>query len=473
MLIDELIELSKHVESKEDFLKCQKKIEELEEKEKKEVLELLKQHKFNKNYLDLLFETDAKNGIGFNDMAANLKFIHAIVDDNNAEIIIEVLNECHNLYCICDENWMIEIFKYVEESNYKDELLNLIDEYFEIRSNKEAYNETIAVLNAIQKLNYSDTIIDYFYRRYDDVDFGTGDIDKDDINMLINNFDAELFEKHTCMEFYQNEDFVKLDMTTQLAIFDSIKKLSDEQKEDEGFLDALDYFLINEDLIHRLNEEVFCSLIYSYISLYEKMKEENSFLKIFNYVVTLVDNGIFQADSINSLMGLYNKHIENDTILEVLQHKDVIDNSDGKTLEIMINTIENLDEDSLPIKKGEIYYTIMQGCEKIKSNPNELFLLIASYDYNPEVLNFICKSNFTTMEEVRGLLNDITITPLEEEMDKCSDINEITNYLMFLKENMNDTETLDLTPKSMVKKREYCNLKMKDDTTAPVDKIKN
>lgn len=172
-------------------------------------------------------------------------------------------------------------------------------------------------------------------------------------------------------------------------------------------------------------------------------------------------------------MRLYNKNIENDTILEVLQHKDVIDNSDGKTLEIMINTIENLDEDSLPVKKGEIYYTIMQGCEKIKSNPNELFLLIASYDYNPEVLNFICKSNFTTIEEARRLLNKNTITTLEDEVNKCSDMKELTNYLTYLKRNIDDAETLDLTQKSMVKKREYCNLKIKDDSTTTVDKIKN
>lgn len=469
MLIDELIELSKHVKSKEAFLQYQHEIEKLSEEEKTATLKFLKQHNFNKNYLHILLNTRV-----FANMSNNLAFINKIVDDENIERVIDILESNENLYEIRPLNWMIKIFAYIKDSNYNDDLLSLIEKYFSIGSDEEAYNEAVAVLDVIQKLNYSETIINYFDARYGVDNIGVDSDTIDSITMLSDDFDAELFEKQDCIKFYQDRDFAEIDLLTQRYIFNKIKNLSDEQKEDKRFLANLDDFLITQRLIDNLDDEDFTSVIDCYISLYDAMKEKNSFSNIFDYVNgELVDNGIFQADSINALMRLYNKHIENDTILEVLQDKDVIDNSDGKTLEIMINTIENLDEDSLPIKKGEIYYTIMQGCEKIKSNPNELFLLIASYDYNPEVLNFICKSNFTTMEEVRGLLNDITITTLKEEMDKCSDINEITNYLMFLKENMNDTETLDLTPKSMVKKREYCNLKMKDDSTAPVDKIKN
>lgn len=474
MLIDELIELSKHVESKEDFLKCQKKIEELEEKEKKEVLELLKQHKFNKNYLDLLFETDKKNGIGFNDMAANLKFIHAIVDDNNAEKIIEVLNENHNLYYICDENWMIEIFKYVKESNYNTDLLNLIDDYFDIKDDQCAYDEAIAVLDVIQKLNYSKPIMDYFYARYGVDNIGVECKNRNNITMLSDEFDTELFEKQNCIAFYQYEDFSKIGLLTQRYIFSKIKKLSDEQKEDRNFLSSLNSFLINDDVMGVLFAEDFTSVIDCYISLYDAMKEKNSFRDIFDYVnEKLVDNGIFQADSINNLMRLYNKHIEDDTVTEFLECKDILNNCETNRVEVMINTIENLDEDNLPVKKAEIYDAIIQGCEETDINPNELFLLLSSYEFHPDVLDFICKSDFENIVEIKEKLKEKTITTLEDEMDKCSDINEITNYLMFLKGSMDDTETLDLIPKSMIKKREYYNSKTNNETTAPVDKTEN
>lgn len=470
MLIDELIELSKNVESKEEFFRYQKKIENLKEELKKEVLELLRKHNFNEDYLFLLLLNRNEGGIGFYDMSDTLAFINAIVDDDNIEKIIELLNENNNLASIADVNWLIEVFKYVKDSKFNTNLLNLIDDRFEITDDEEAYNEAIMVLNVIQKLNYSEAIIDYFDTKYEFFDFGNNG----EIEILVEDFDAELFEKHTCIDFYQAENFVSFDMSTQIHIFDSIKKLSDEQKEDTKFLKVLNEFLINEDFTENLSDDDFTALIDWYISLYKEMKQNHSFNAVYNYTIKLVNvDENLSVDNMKELINLYNKNIEKDTVLDLLEKKDVIQNSDVKTLKHMINAIENLDEDSLPVKKCEIYYTIKKGCIDTDIDSTELLLLMVEYNFHPKVLNLICKNEFITLEKLREMLSEKITTTLEDEMEKCSDMNELTNYLMFLKENMEDTETLDLTPKSMIKKREYYNSKTNNETTAPVDKTEN
>lgn len=473
MLIDELIELSKHVRTKEEFFRYQEKIEALEKEEKKEVLGLLKKHNFNKNYLHLLFGTDNKNGIGFSVTSDNLAFINAVDDDDNVEKIVEILDENDNLSSIDDVNWLIEIFKYIKESNYDTKLLDLIDRHFDIIDNEVAYKEAITVLNVISKLEYSEKIIDYFYSRYKEEKFGSRDIDEENIVRLIDCFDVELFERNTgLMTCYKDVDFATLTIQTQLKIFSYIKNMSDVQKSDQLFLNVVNNFLTDGDLLYSLKEEELCSLFVHYISFYETMKEEDSFREIFEYVTTLVDMPLpnISVEKISKLMCLYYKYIEKDTVVEFLTNENIIENCDVKTLEIMIDTIENLDKENIPVKKDEIYYTIIHGCKEKTMNPNEFFSFIAAYDFNPSVLDLICKNEFSTIDEIEEFFSKEVMTTLESEMIQCVNMNELTNYLTFLKYHMGNIESLDLTPKSMVKKREFCNLKRNSEATAPVDK---
>ncbi len=469
MLIDELIELSKQVMSKEAFLKYQRKIEDLDQEEKTEVLKLLKKHNFNKDYLVLLFGDENSVGIGYDEMSLNLAFINAIVDDDNVTPIRNSLKYCENLYYIDDMNWMIEIFKYVKDSNYDGGLLDLINEHFEIRDHENRYKEAVIVLNTIKKLNYSQTIINYFARLYEEVDFGGDNIDEDIASALIDTFDTELLEKEN-ITFYEDPDFAKLNTSTQIELFRSMKNLSDEQKENDTFLDCLDTLLVDSNLIDNFDEEEVISLINHYISLYDSMEEKDSFQIILNY---LLDNIIcvnISVDNMNKLMDLYNQNLENLHARKFLKYKGIIQNSDAKDIESIIHTIESLDEDSLSVQKSNIYNVLEKGC---KTPITELLSLITDYNYDSEILTFICQTGFATIDGLKDIINKKITTTLESEMENCSDINALTEYFTFLKNNMEDSETLDLTPKTMIKKREYYNASKKNSATAPVDKTEN
>lgn len=471
MLIDELIELSKHVRTKEEFFRYQEKIEALEKKDKKEVLGLLKKYNFNNNYLQLLFGNDYRTGVGFSDMSDNLAFINAIVDYDNVARIVKILDESANLSNIDNVNWLIEIFKYIKESNYDTKLLDLMRDYFDIRDNEVAYKEAVTVLNVISKLEYSEKIIGYFDSRYEEEKFGSKDIDEENIVRLIECFDVELFERNNgVMACCQNEDFATLSLPTQLKIFSCIKNMTDEQKADKQFLNEVDNIIIDEDLIKELDEEELVSLFVDYIFFYGAMKEKDSFREIFEYVTTLVDMPLsnISVEKISELMCLYNKYIEKDTVMKFLRNESIIENCDVKTLEIMILTIENFDKENIPIKKDKVYGVIMQVCKETTINPNEFFSFIASYSFDPSVLNLIYKNEFSTIEEIEEFFSKEVMTTLESEFAHCSDIDEVTNYLTFLKYHMGDIESLDLTPKSMVKRRKFLDINSK--ATAPVDK---
>lgn len=464
MYIDDLIELSKHV-TPEILLDICKQYEKENNKTKTQILNILKEHNYNYSYIELLFKIESLKKYDKNNI---IKLINQVVTDQNAEDICNLLDENFDIARLDDVQDLITILKYVNKSGFNKGLVSLVENRFRF----DGYNidfqikEALSVLKMINKLHYADSIIAFVDSTYGYNEMKVGDWESifyenpenngvDLFDQYAKVFDAKLLgEKFT---FYETSQFVALADAKMLAIFGMLKNLTKEQKKNNCFLRQIDQLLKNEEILFYDTPE----LLHSYISLYEDMKKKNLFIASSLYLKDIIKN-FDEKNDIEAALRLFVK--SNDEVRAFLSTNYIKNETPFHIQEYIIEEIEEIPV--IGIKKAELYHTITQflmhtanSCER--SDIEACFDLMKKRNYDPDLLDIIETTGACSgdpkeyITQLNGAYEQKKLSAFEDEILACPSKKELTEYLTLLKSDMMDgAETLDLTPKTMVKKRE-------------------
>lgn len=466
MYIDDLIELSKHV-TPEILLDICKQYEKENNKTKTQILNVLKEHNYDYSYIELLFKIESLKNYDKNDI---IKLINQVVTDQNAEDICNLLDENFDITGLDDIQNLIPILKYLDKSGFNKNLVSLVEKRFRF----DGYNidkqikEALNVLKMIDKLHYADSIIAFVDSTYDNTIINFGDWETNYHENHANN-GIDLFDQYTKVfdtklldekfTFYEASEFVCLDDAKTLIIFGMLKNLTKEQKKNDCFLKQIDQLLRNKEIIEYDTPE----LLHSYISLYEDMKKKNLFIASSLYLKDIIKN-FDEKNDIEAALRLFVKY--NDEAREFLVTSDIIENMPFNMQEYIVEKIEEIPVEQSGIKKAELYHTMKAFLRHTlnyidRSSFDACFDLMKKYNYDSELLQVIQTNGSTTIDakkyitQLNGAYERRKFSAFEDEICACTSQKELTEYLTLLKADMVEgKETLDLTPKTLVKKRE-------------------
>lgn len=464
MYIDDLIELSKHV-TPEILLDICKQYEKENNKTKTQILNILKEHNYNYSYIELLFKIESLKKYDKNNI---IKLINQVVTDQNAEDICNLLDENFDITGLDDIQNLIPILKYLDKSGFNRNLVSLVENRFRFDGNHidKQIKEALNVLKMIDKLHYADSIIAFVDSTYDNTIINFGDWETNYHEYHKNNnvnlfdqyekvFDAKLLdEKFT---FYKSYDFVCLDEAIILVVLGMLKNLTKEQKNNNAFLKQIDQFLSTEEILGNDIPE----LLHSYISLYEDMKKKNLFIASSLYLKDIIKN-FDEKNDIEAALRLFVK--SNDEVRAFLSTNYIKNETPFHIQEYIIEEIEEIPV--IGIKKAELYHTITQflmhmanSCEQ--SDIEACFDLMKKRNYDPDLLDIIQTTGACSgdpkeyITQLNGAYEQKKLSAFADEICACTSQKELTEYLTLLKADMVEgKETLDLTPKTLVKKRE-------------------